>query len=270
MNHLLDAVILGAIQGLTEFLPVSSSAHLLLAHHFLHYDVANSLTFDVALHIGTFFALVIYFWRDIGRLLKDWVSSFGKKNLTPEQRLPWLIILAAIPAAIFGGLFDSFFESLRNPWIVVVTFVLFGALFLVVERLQNRVKTMREMRWPTALGIGLAQVIALVPGVSRSGVTIVAGMFSGLNREQAARFTFLLSIPVVAGAAAKKLLDIKDVGIPHDERTAMIVGILTAAVVGYAVIRFLLRYLANHKLTVFAYYRFAVAAGVAIALLAQR
>lgn len=270
MHHLFDAVILGAIQGLTEFLPVSSSGHLLLAHHFLQYDAGDSLTFDVALHVGTLLALIIYFWRDIGRLVKDWLSSLNTKIKTPEQRLPWLIIVAAIPAAIFGGLFDSFFESLRSPWIVVVTFVVFGSLFLWVERVAEQTKTMREMRWTSALAVGLAQVIALVPGVSRSGITIVGGMLTGLTREQAARFTFLLSIPVVAGAAAKKLLDLKGQGIPPDERMAMVVGILTAAIVGYAVIRFLLRYLSNHRLNGFAYYRFMVAAVVLVALLLEK
>lgn len=270
MNAVFDAIVLGAVQGLTEFLPVSSSGHLLLGHEFLNYRVANSLTFDVALHLGTLVALLLYFWRDIVRLIRDWLASFSATSKTPAQRLPWLIIIAAVPAAIVGGLLDSFFESLRSPWIVVVTLTLFGVLFLVVERFRsNARRTMAEMTWPTALAIGLAQVIALVPGVSRSGVTMVAGMVAGLAREQAARFTFLLSIPVVAGAAVKKLLDLKAVGIPADERAAMLAGIITAALVGYAVIRFLLRFLQTHRLDVFAYYRFAVAAIAAMTLLTR-
>ncbi len=267
MPHFFDAMILGTIQGLAEFLPISSSGHLLLAHYFLNYDPGHALIFDVALHVGTLLALVVYFWMDVGRLFKNFFASFRAKERTLEQRLPWLILIAAIPAAIFGGLFDSFFESLRSPWIVVVTFVIFGFVFLIVERVSAKVKTMGDMGWKTALGIGFAQVLALVPGVSRSGITIVAGMFAGLKREQAARFTFLLSIPVVAGAAAKKLLDVSHQGVGTDERGAMIVGILTAAIVGYAVIKFLLRYLANHSLNVFAYYRFAIAGIVLLGLL---
>lgn len=268
MPHFFDAIILGIIQGLGEFLPISSSGHLVLAHHFLSYDVANSLTFDVSLHVGTLFALLAYFWRDIGILIRDFFRSFRTRPLTPELKLPWLIIIAVIPAAIIGGLFDKAFESLRNPWIVVATFTAFGFLFLWVEKVRaNANRLIGDMRWTTALGIGIAQVLSLVPGVSRSGITIVSGMFAGLTREQAARFTFLLSIPVIAGAAFFKLLDLRDTGVPNDEKTAMLVGVITAAVVGYAAIRFLLRFLANHKLNVFAYYRFTVAAIVAIALL---
>ncbi len=271
MTHLFDATVLGAVQGLGEFLPISSSGHLLLAHYFLRYDVADSLTFDVALHIGTLIALLAYFWRDIAVLVRDFVRSFRMRPLTPELKLPWFIILAAIPAAVFGGLFDSFFESLRNPWIVVVTFIVVGLLFLWIERIRTApTRTMRDVRWSTALGIGLAQVVSLVPGVSRSGITIVAGMYAGLTREQAARFTFLLSIPVVAGAAAKKLSDLAAAGVPKDERSALLLGIATAALVGYTVIRFLLRYLAQHTLAVFAYYRFAAAAVAAVLFVLQK
>lgn len=270
MTHFFDAIILGAIQGLGEFLPISSSGHLLLTHYFLDYNVANSLTFDVALHIGTLIALLLYFWRDILTLIAGFIKSFRTRPLTPELKLPWLIIIAAIPAAIAGGLFDSFFESIRNPWVVVSTFIIFGLTFLWIEKIRsNASNAVGDMRWTTALGIGIAQVVSLIPGVSRSGITIISGMYAGLSRKEAARFTFLLSIPVVAGAAAKKLFDLKDAGIPQDERTAMLVGIATAAVVGYAVIRFLLRYLANHTLRVFAYYRFAIAVIVAVLLLAR-
>lgn len=267
MTHIFDAIILGAIQGLTEFLPVSSSGHLLLAHHFLGYDAGDSLSFDVALHIGTLIALVLFFWRDIGTLLKDFFASFRTRPLTPAQRVPWYLIIAAIPAAAAGVLFESFFSSVRSPWVVVVTFVAIGLVFLLVERIGKQTKMMTDMRWSTALAIGVAQVLALVPGVSRSGITISAGMAAGMRRDQAARFTFLLSIPVVAGAAAKKTLDLAAEGLPTDQLTAIIVGIITAAIVGFAVIRFLMRYLADHPLTVFAYYRISLAVVIAVALL---
>lgn len=270
MTHFFDALILGTIQGLGEFLPVSSSGHLLLAHEFLNYDAVNSMTYDVALHIGTLLALIGYFWRDLVALLRDFVRSFSVRPLTPELKLPWLIIIAAVPAALFGALFDSFFESVRNPWIVVATFIIFGALFLVIERVRsNPARVIADMRWTTALWIGLAQVVSLIPGVSRSGITIVAGMYAGLKREQAARFTFLLSIPIVAGAAIKKLLELRITGIPEDERSAMLVGVVTAALVGLIVIKYLLKFLAGHRLNVFAYYRFAIAA-VAIVFLLTR
>ncbi|MFH1171618.1 MAG: undecaprenyl-diphosphate phosphatase, partial [bacterium] len=255
------------IQGLTEFLPVSSSGHLLLLHHFLHYELDHALLFDVALHLGTLLALVGYFWRDIGVLIKDFFASFRAHPRTPEQRLPWLILLSAIPAAVFGGLFDRFFESLRSPWIVVVTFLLFGCIFLIVERIGEKTKGLTDIRWTIALGIGIAQVFSLVPGVSRSGITIAAGMAAGMRRDHAARFTFLLSIPVVAGAAALKLLDLRHAGVSADERGAMIIGIIIAAIVGVAVIHFLLRFLAHHRLNVFAYYRFFVAGAVILVML---
>lgn len=267
MNHLIDAGILGTIQGLAEFLPISSSGHLLLAHEFLGYDPGSSLTFDVALHIGTLLALVVYFWRDLIKLTADFFQSFTRRPWTQADRLPWLIILAAIPAALAGATLDTFFESIRNPWIVIIALVFFGVVFLLVENRQHPPeRPVESITWKTAVLIGLAQVISLVPGVSRSGITIVAGMLAGLKRDAAARFTFLLSIPVVAGAAAKKLFELKDAPPPNDERTAMIIGILAAAIVGYAVIRFLLRFLGNHKLNVFAYYRFAVALIAAIIL----
>lgn len=270
MPYLFDAIILGGIQGLAEFLPISSSGHLLLGHELLRYDIADALRFDVALHVGTLLALLAYFWRDIGTLFRNFFMSFRTRPMTPELRLPWLIIVAAIPAAIFGGLFDSFFESIRSPWVVVITFVTFGILFLRIERVRgNASRTMSDMRWTTALCIGIAQVIALIPGVSRSGITIVAGMFAGLKREQAARFTFLLSIPVVAGAALKKAWDLHGTALSHSEVTAMAVGIFTAMTVGIFSIRFLLRFLANHTLNVFAYYRFAIAAAALGFLLFQ-
>jgi undecaprenyl-diphosphatase len=224
------------------------------------------LTFDVALHVGTLFALLAYFRKDVAQLIRAFFASLTTRIRTPQQRLAWLIIVAAVPAAVFGFLFDSFFESIRSPVVVIAARAVFGVLFLVVERWKRDWdRTMVSMSWRTALGIGFAQVLALVPGVSRSGVTIVAGMFAGLKRDEAARFTFLLSIPVVAGAAGKKLFDLHSALPSHEQLKAMLAGIAVATFIGYSVIRYLLRFLANHRLNVFAYYRFtlaAVAAGI--------
>ncbi|MBI4093123.1 MAG: undecaprenyl-diphosphatase UppP [Candidatus Kerfeldbacteria bacterium] len=269
MSNLADAAVLGALQGLTEFLPISSSGHLLLAHQILGFSASDSLTFDVMLHLGTLLALIAYFWRDLGMLITNFMASFRAGIKTAEQKLPWIIILAAIPAAIAGAFFESFFKSLRSPWMVVVTFAVFGVIFLVVERIRQANTSINTLTWKTGLGIGLAQVLALVPGVSRSGITIVAGMWAGLSRAQAARFTFLLSVPVVAGAAAKKLLDLRSAVIPSAELAAMLIGVLTAAVVGYLVVHWLLRFLANHRLDLFAYYRFLIAAIAAFLLLTR-
>lgn len=268
MPHLLDATILGAIQGLTEFLPISSSGHLLFAHTFLNYNVADSLTFDVALHVGTLVALVGYFWRDIIQLLQ--VLFRPSEQTVPRQysrRLVWLLMLAVVPAAVLGALFESFFESLRSPIIVIVSLVIIGGLFLLSERMHRKQRGLNDLPWHAALGIGVSQALALIPGVSRSGITIVAGMHSGLSREDAARFTFLLSIPTVAGVALKKTLDLRGTTLTPQELTAMGVGIAVAATVGYLVVRFLMRFLQNHRLDVFAYYRFAIAAAATAILL---
>lgn len=268
--EIFNAVVLGSIQGLTEFLPISSSGHLLLAHELLKFDVADSLTFDVALHLGTLLALLIYFWRDVGQLGQAFFSSLRRRSPpTSEQRLLWRLLLAVVPAAALGLLFEDFFASLRAPVMVVVSLTVVGGLFLLTERRRPSQRSLDNLPWLAALAIGLSQALALIPGVSRSGITIVAGMQAGLSRQQAARFTFLLSIPTVAGAALKKLLDLKDASLASGELAAMLVGIATAALVGYAVVRFLMRFLQNHKLDVFAYYRFAVAF-VAVLLMIQK
>jgi len=260
----LDAIVLGAIQGLTEFLPISSSGHLILGHEFLGYDPAGTLLFDVALHLGTLVALVVYFWSDLVRI----VRSFFRRDDPAGRRLGWLIFLAMIPAATAGAMFETFFEGVRNPWVVVGTLSGVGLLFLAVERLRRQSgKPLAALGFGGAAGIGLAQALALIPGVSRSGITIVAGMLGGLNRAEAARFTFLLSIPTVAGAAALTLFANKAAPLAEGELSRMIIGIATSAVVGYVVVRFLMRFLGNHSLNVFAYYRLGVAALTAALLI---
>lgn len=262
----LDAIVLGVIQGLTEFLPISSSGHLILGHEFLGYDPSGTLMFDIALHLGTLLALVVYFWSDLTRI----VRSFFRRDDPAGRRLGWMILLAMIPAAIAGAMFESFFETVRNPWVVVGTLAGVAVLFILVERLRkNTGQGLATLSFGGAAGIGLAQALSLIPGVSRSGITIVAGMFGGLTRAEAARFTFLLSIPTVAGAAAMTFLAQKAEPLAASELQHMILGIATSAVVGYLAVRFLMRFLGNHSLNVFAYYRFGLAIVTAVALLAR-
>lgn len=269
MPDVIQSLVLGAIQGLTEFLPISSSGHLLLAHELFGFTVPNELTFDVALHVGTLIALVLYFWRDCGSLVRGWLTSFTtpRTNWMPNQRLVWMIIIAAIPAALAGGVFETFFASLRSSLVVIATLTVVGAIFLIVERRAKQHRSVEQLSWTAALGVGFAQVLALVPGVSRSGITIVAGMLVGLKREHAARFTFLLSIPTVAGVAVKKFLDLREVPLSQADVVSMLLGIASAAIVGYLVVRFLLRFLQRHRLDLFAYYRFALAAVATLLLL---
>jgi undecaprenyl-diphosphatase len=269
--ELIEAVFLGVVQGLTEFLPISSSGHLLLAQYFLGVDQNDfGLSFDVALHMGTLLAVVSYFWRDLIRMALAFFRSFGHMDLAndADQRLAYLVIVASVPAAVIGFLFEGFFENtVRSPWVVVFNFVVVGVLFLVAEAAGRRSRPASELGFGEALGIGIAQATALVPGVSRSGATITLGLFLGLRREEAARFSFLMSIPIIAGAGGLKLGEVLAGGMGAHESLLFLAGFFTSAVVGYFTIRFLLDYLTRHSLRAFAYYRFAVAAVVALLLL---
>jgi undecaprenyl-diphosphatase len=269
--ELLQAVVLGIVQGLTEFLPVSSSGHLLLGQYFLGLDQDRfGLSFDVALHTGTLVAVVSFFWRDLLRMALAFFRSFSRRDLAndPDQRMAYLIIASTVPAALIGFLFEGFFEeTVRSPWLVVFNFVLIGALFIVGEVVGKRNRRASKLGFGEAVGIGFAQAAALVPGVSRSGATITLGLFLGLRREEAARFSFLMSVPIIAGAGGLELGEVISGGMDAAQSLLFVVGFLTSAAVGYVTIRFLLNYLTNHSLRAFAFYRFGVAAVVAILLL---
>jgi undecaprenyl-diphosphatase len=271
MLELFEAVVLGVVQGLTEFLPVSSSGHLLLGQHFLGLDQDRfGLSFDVALHMGTLFAVVTFFWRDLVRMARAFFRSFWHMDLAndADQRLAYLVIASTVPAALIGFVFEGFFENtVRSPWVVVFNFVVVGVLFLVAEAAGSHRRRASKLGFGEAVGIGLAQATALVPGVSRSGATITLGLFLGLRREEAARFSFLMSVPIIAGAGGLQLGEVLVLGMSAHEWLLFVAGFVTSALVGYFTIRFLIRYLANHSLRVFAYYRFVVAAVVAVLLL---
>jgi len=269
--ELLQAILLGVVQGLTEFLPVSSSGHLLLGQYFLGLDPDRfGLPFDVALHMGTLVAVVSYFWRDLLRMALAFFRSFGHRDLAndADQRMAYLIIASTVPAALIGFLFEGFFEeTVRSPWVVVFNFVLIGVLFIVGEVVGTRARSASTLGFGEAVGIGFAQAAALVPGVSRSGATITLGLFLGLRREEAARFSFLMSVPIIAGAGGLELGEVIAGGMDAAQSLLFVVGFLTSAAVGYVTIRFLLNYLTNHSLRAFAFYRFGVAAVVAVSLL---
>jgi undecaprenyl-diphosphatase len=269
--ELLQAILLGIVQGLTEFLPVSSSGHLLLGQYFLGLDPDRfGLPFDVALHMGTLVAVVSFFWRDLLRMAFAFFRSFSHRDLAndPDQRMAYLIIASTVPAALIGFLFEGFFEqTVRSPWVVVFNFVLIGVLFIVGEVVGTRTRRASKLGFGEAVGIGFAQAAALVPGVSRSGATITLGLFLGLRREEAARFSFLMSVPIIAGAGGLELGEVISDGMDAAQSLLFVVGFLTSAAVGYVTIRFLLNYLTNHSLRAFAFYRFGVAAVVAVLLL---
>jgi undecaprenyl-diphosphatase len=269
--ELFQAILLGVVQGLTEFLPVSSSGHLLLGQYFLGLDQDRfGLSFDVALHMGTLLAVVSYFWRDLLRMALAFFRSFVHRDLTndADQRMAYLIIASTVPAALIGFLFESFFEeTVRSPWVVVFNFVLVGALFIVGEVVGTRTRRASKLGFSEAMGIGFAQAAALVPGVSRSGATITLGLFLGLRREEAARFSFLMSVPIIAGAGGLKVGEVISNGMSTSQTLLFAVGFVTSAAVGYVTIRFLLNYLTRHSLRAFAFYRFAVAGVVTVLLL---
>jgi undecaprenyl-diphosphatase len=264
----LQAIILGIIQGLTEFLPISSSGHLILVPwlfdwHVLLEDPALNKTFDVALHLGTFLSLVVYFWHDIGRLLRAWARTLTRRRMdSAEGKLAWLIILSTVPAAVIGIAFeDVIVERLGKPWMIAVLLIAFGGVMYAVDRLARHEREMTQMGWLDALLIGLAQAVALAPGVSRSGVTMVTGLALRLKRESAARYSFLMSIPVIGGAAAYKGLEVARDGLPAGSAMPFAAGIASAALSGFAAIWFLLAYLRHHDFTPFVIYRLAVGGG---------
>jgi undecaprenyl-diphosphatase len=257
---LFAAVMLGIVQGLTEFLPVSSSAHLILGRAFFGWDAGQlGLAFDVACHVGTLLAVIAFFWTDLLRMVSATPRMFSGSD--PTARLIRLIILGTLPIVVAGVLYtDDVETALRTPLVAAVMLVLGGILMLVAERLGKGQATEESLRPAGAVGIGLAQAAALVPGLSRSGATISVGLLLGLRRDAAARFTFLLSIPAILAAAGKESLVLADLGLTAEGCLLFVVGMVVSAVVGYLTIRFFLRYLAGHRLDVFAYYRFALAA----------
>jgi undecaprenyl-diphosphatase len=265
---LLSAALLGVVQGLTEFLPVSSSGHLILARAFFGWDAGRfGLAFDVALHLGTLVAVVAYFGREVWRLLRAAPGALAGRP-GEWERLGRLILVGTVPIVIVGLLFaDAIENGVRSPAVVAVTLALGAVGLVAAERFGAQRRHGDSIGYGEALAIGTAQAAALVPGVSRSGATITLAMLLGFRREQAARFTFLLSLPAVAAAAGREGLELARVGIEGIPLTLFAVGIVVSGVVGYATVKYLIQYLARHSLTVFAVYRLALA-GVTVAWLA--
>lgn len=266
-----EALLLGIVQGLTEFLPISSSGHLIVVpwlqdYTFLLEHPEFNKTFDVALHAGTLIAAIAYFRREVVSLTRGFVAAVRQRAIsTPAQRLAVAIAIGTVPAVIAGGIGSSFIdEHLGEPWMIAIQLILFGALLLYADNKPER-KTLEQASLRDGWRIGLAQVLALAPGTSRSGITITAARWLGLDRDSAARFSFLMLIPVVAGATLFKGAKAVHDGLPPDVAGPMVVGTIAAAVSGYLAIAFLLRLLRTSSYRPFVYYRYA--AGVAILLI---
>lgn len=258
----IQALILGIIQGLTEFLPISSSAHLILIPWFFSWQNSpvDSLTFDVALHAGTLVAILWYFWRDWIGLAGGFFRMIrrGRQN-DLQERLVSYILLATIPAGIAGLLLEKTVEnSFRNPVLIVLPLVVVSFLMIFAEYRAHSSEPFEKLRLKDAIVIGFAQAIALLPGVSRSGITITAGLLQGYRREAATRFSFLLSTPAIAGAAFLNLRHLFSA--ENTDWSLFTLGFISSAGVGYVAIAFLLRYLRLHTLNVFAGYRLVLAA----------
>jgi undecaprenyl-diphosphatase len=260
---LYQAIILAIIQGLTEFLPVSSTAHLILFPWLLGWT-DGGLVFDVALHVGTLVAVLLYF-------LKDWIhltfaglglhypSSASAQTIQQNRRLFWLLVIGTIPAAVLGFKFEKIAEAtLRQPLPVACALIVVGLVMWFADSHSRLDREIESANMTDTVTIGCAQALALFPGVSRSGITIVAGLFRGMTREAAARFSFLLSTPIIAGAALKempKLLKMHKAGLLDIPLSTIGIAILVSGIVGYLVIAFFMRYLQTRTLKIFVYYR---------------
>jgi len=266
--ELLAAAILGVLQGLTEFLPISSSAHLILVPWFLGWK-PEGIAFDVSLHVGTAIAVLSFFWKDWICLAREWIAGLreGSPLGNYHRKLAWFLIVGTLPALVAGLAFEDAVEKqLRSPLITVFTLVLFGALLLVAELKGRQSRTLEMYTWADSLWIGFSQAIALIPGVSRSGITITTAMLRDSSRASAARFSFLLSTPVVVGAGILEGWRLVQTvrhpaaGAAPVQWPVLCVGVLTAAVTGFFCIKFFLRYLQTKGLTPFVIYRFLLAA----------
>jgi undecaprenyl-diphosphatase len=256
---LLEVIVLGIIQGLTEFLPISSTAHLVLIPQFLNWPDPG-LSFDIALHVGTLIAVLIYFFRDwLQIIIQGLGGNFGTDpGLRRNRMLLWLLILGTIPAGIAGLIFQKQADStLRTPIIIGTSMVVIGIFMWWADRAGRQQKEMGHVSMADAAVIGVAQILSVIPGVSRSGITISAGMLRNLDRQTAARFSFLLSTPIILGAALKDAWDLfrHEGGVPHEMQVAFGVGILVSAITGGLTIAFFLNFLRRHGLAFFVAYR---------------
>jgi undecaprenyl-diphosphatase len=262
-----QALILGLVQGFTELLPISSSGHLILVPWFFDWDYLEThdefnQTFDVALHLGTLAAVVAYFWKDVVTLVAAWVASVRTRRIqTPDERVAWFVAVATVPAAVIGALGENLIvDRLGEPWQIAFFLAFFGVLLWLADKTPPR-RQMSDLGLGTAVAVGFAQSLSLMPGVSRSGITITAGRFLGLDRDSAARVSFLLLIPITFGAVLwKGVTDVLLGDLPPGSAGPFVVGVLASAAAGLLAIWGLLGYVRRHTYTVFVVFRLAMAA----------
>ncbi|HLV78592.1 MAG TPA: undecaprenyl-diphosphate phosphatase [Marinobacter sp.] len=256
---LYQALILGLLQGLTEFLPISSSAHLILTPAFFGWD-DQGVGFDLSVHVGTLLAVVMYFRRDVFGIAKDGLASLHQRQIVGQGALAWYLVLGTIPAGLAGlALLDMIDNELRGAAVIFCTTLVFGLLLGLADWLPKRQRSMDSLNWKDALIVGLAQAIALIPGTSRSGVTITAGLFLGMTRETASRFSFLLAIPIIVLASAVKLLDVASSDVVVDW-SGFLIGGVTSFLMAITAIHFFLKWLNKVGMWPYVIYRIALAA----------
>jgi undecaprenyl-diphosphatase len=288
VSTLIQAALLGVVQGLTEFLPVSSSAHLILARFFFDFDADQfGLPFDVATHIGTLVAVLIYFHRDLLAMVQSLPALFRPGRATAGEAVPlngtmarpdvrpgaegarliWLLVVGSLPAVVVGLLFGDAIEvNFRSPTVIAFTLTLGAVGLFAAERLGSQARNEESLTFTEVFLIGCAQAAALVPGISRSGATITVAVMLGLRRAEAARFTFLLGIIAILGAAVLEFPDMLAQGLGGSAAGLFAVGIISSAIVGYLAVKYFIQFLANHSLDVFAWYRLALAGAVVVRL----
>jgi undecaprenyl-diphosphatase len=268
--ELVQVFVLGAVQGIAEFLPISSSGHLILVPWLFNWHDPG-LGFDLALHWATLLAVLVYFWRDVVSIIRGFLQSLfpSTRDLKNDiyQKLSWLLIIASIPGAIVGKLLEEKAEGvLRNPLLVAIDLIVFGFILLIVDMWSKKQKDINQITRTDAVLIGLSQAAAIIPGVSRSGSTMTAGLALGFKREDVARFSFLMSLPITFGAGLLKIGDFRT----GSTTPELLVGFISSAVFGFLAIKYLLRYLSKHDFRIFVWYRFAFAALIIVLYIIRR
>lgn len=267
---IINIIILGIIQGIAEFLPISSSAHLIIARDI--FGIASSmasnieLTFDLALHFGTLLAIIVFFFKDLFKIL---INGFTKGTKDKDGKILWYLAIATIPAGVVGVLFEDIFDNFfrKQTWLIAIALIVMGIIIYVVDKKSKVNKEMKDMKWYDALIIGCAQVFALIPGFSRSGTTITASRALGLNREDSAKFSFFLSVPVVLGAVIFSLIKDNTLTIISANLGIFGLGILISFVTGMLCISFLLKYIKKNDFKLFMIYRIILGIIVLLMLL---
>ncbi|MCQ8878200.1 undecaprenyl-diphosphate phosphatase [Pseudoalteromonas shioyasakiensis] len=263
---IIEIIVLALIQGLTEFLPISSSAHLILPSQLLGWQ-DQGLAFDVAVHVGTLIAVVIYFRKEVVDILGAWFKSFGAQGATDDSKLGWWIILGTIPAAVLGLIFKDLIELyLRSAWVIAVTTILFGLLLWYADVKGKQTKTIYQLNWKSALMIGMAQAMAMIPGTSRSGITMTAGLMLGMNKQSAARFSFLLAIPVISMMGLYYTIELA-LGDHIVDWTTLILGAGLSFISAYACIFFFLKIIERMGMMPFVIYRLLLGIGLIVFLM---